>query len=85
MDITQLLVAEFVLFGVIITAIATIAVVVAKELFDRLENLEKDNRRLNELNLNLYYWTRRHIDLYYRYRREGAPDPEPLDWLEKEK
>ncbi len=38
---------------------------------DRLAAVETDYR-------DLWYYTRRLLDLYYRHRQPNAPDPEPL-------
>ncbi|MBK7823378.1 MAG: hypothetical protein IPJ61_20545 [Tessaracoccus sp.] len=42
-----------------------------KDVRERVAELETREQRL-------WAWARRHLDLYYRYRQPGAPDPEPL-------
>ncbi len=42
-----------------------------QDLRDRVTALETREQRL-------WAWARRHLDLYYRFRVAGAPDPEPL-------
>lgn len=47
-------------------------------LYSRLNWLEGELKGARVYNILLWEWARRHIDLYYRYRQEGAPDPEPI-------
>lgn len=57
--------------GVIIVGlIGTIGIVVGK-LYDRVARLERNYR-------NLWTYTRGLLDLYYRHRKAGAPNPPPL-------
>lgn len=58
-------------FAVVLVAGLGILGGIVGHLVKRLDRLEEGNRKL---------WTycRKLIDLYYRNRREGAPDPDPL-------
>lgn len=60
-----------VLAGVVITALLTVLSVVVAQLYKRVADLEDYNRRL-------WGHTRYLLDLYYRHRQPGAPDPAPL-------
>ena len=42
-----------------------------REIEKRLSEVENDNR-------TLWSYCRRLLDLYYRHRQPGAPDPDPL-------
>lgn len=48
------------------------------QLYSRIHKLETDIIKSRRYNRKMWVWARRHIDLYYRYRREGSPEPEPL-------
>lgn len=48
------------------------------QLFGRVHHLEEDVRRSQAHSRELWAYCRGIIDLYYRWRREGAPDPGPL-------
>lgn len=54
-------------FGVLIT-----------QLYVRVHRLEVQVLRARAYNRRLWLWARRHVDLYYRHRVEGAPDPDPI-------
>lgn len=47
-------------------------------LYSRLNGLEGELKGAHAYNILLWEWARKHIDLYYRFRREGSPDPEPI-------
>ena len=47
-------------------------------LFKRLNGLENRVRRSEEYNRRMWMWARRHVDMYYRHRKPGSPDPDPL-------
>lgn len=47
-------------------------------LYSRLSGLEGELKSARTYNILLWEWARKHIDLYYRYRQEGAPDPDPM-------
>lgn len=49
-----------------------------EELGDRVEKLEGDLRIEREYNRRLWDYCRRLLDLYYRHRTPGSPDPDPL-------
>lgn len=60
-----------ILAGVVITALLTVLSVVVAQLYTRVSNLEDYQRRL-------WAYARYLLDLYYRHRQPGAPDPVPL-------
>lgn len=46
--------------------------------YSRLNNLEENLKSARAYNLVLWEWARKQVDLYYRYRQDGAPDPDPI-------
>lgn len=56
--------------GIIAALLAILSGIVA-QLYGRVTRLESYNR-------DLWAYTRRVLDLYYRHRQPGAPDPDPL-------
>lgn len=64
---TELLAAAGGVIGVLLTALSVVVV----QLYRRVSGLEDYQRRL-------WGYTRYLLDLYYRHRRDGAPDPDPL-------
>lgn len=46
--------------------------------YTRLNGLEGELKGARAYNILLWEWARKHIDLYYRYRRDGSPDPDPI-------
>lgn len=44
----------------------------------RLSELEKRVAKAEGYNRRLWAYTRRLVDQYYRWRQDGAPDPDPL-------
>lgn len=59
-----------VLATLLVAGLSLLGVIVA-QLARRLDRLERDNRAL-------WAYCRRLLDLYYRHRQPGAPDPDPL-------
>lgn len=51
---------------------------VISDLRARVDVLEDDREKDRAYNRRLWEWARHHLDLYYRHRRDGAPDPEPI-------
>ncbi len=66
--------------GAVLILVGTLATIVAH----RLSELEKRIVKAESYNRRLWLWARAHIDLYYRWRRDGAPDPLPLPDEEKQ-
>lgn len=62
----------------IIVACITVGGVLLGHLYKRLNDVEIELRDARVYNLRMWSWARRHIELYYSYRREGSPDPEPI-------
>lgn len=58
------------LAALLVAGLSVLGVVVGV-LARRLDRLEEDNRKL-------WAYCRKLLDLYYRHRTLGAPDPEPL-------
>ena len=46
--------------------------------YSRLNSLEENLKSARAYNLVLWEWARKQVDLYYRYRQDGAPDPDPI-------
>lgn len=66
-------------------AVATVAVgalaligTLAGVVMHRLTTLERRVAQAESYNRRLWAWARRHLDLYYRHRTPGSPDPEPI-------
>lgn len=62
----------------IIVAGITVTGVLLGHFYTRLNGLEENLKNARNYNLLLWEWARKHIDLYYRYRQEDAPDPDPI-------
>lgn len=62
----------------IIVAGITVTGAFLGHLYTRLNGLEENLKSARTYNLLLWEWARKHLDLYYRYRQEGAPDPAPI-------
>lgn len=62
----------------IIVAGITVTGVLLGHFYTRLDALEGNLKSARAYNMLLWEWARNHIDLYYRYRRDGAPDPAPI-------
>ena len=52
--------------------------VLSGHILHRVNGLEDDLRDAQDFNRRLWHYTRRLLDLYYRHRAPGSPDPEPL-------
>lgn len=61
-------------FGAVL---ALVGVLIAR-LFERIAKLEGRLSTADDYNRVLWMWARTHIDLYYRHRKPGAPDPKPI-------
>lgn len=67
--------------GIIAAAVTLFAAVLALvgviigQMWARLSALEQRVEKAATYNRRLWEWARQHIDLYYRFRRDGAPDP----------
>lgn len=48
------------------------------QLYSRIGTVEAKLTKAEDYNRSLWAYCRRLIDLYYRHRRDGAPDPGPL-------
>lgn len=64
-------------FG-LIGALAGVVVHRLTDLENRVERAEARVVKAEKYNRRLWEWARKHIDLYYRHRRDGSPDPYPL-------
>lgn len=62
----------------IIVACISAAGVLIGNLYSRLNGLEGELKGARAYNILLWEWARKHIDLYYRYRRDDSPDPDPI-------
>lgn len=64
--------------GSVIVAVIAAGGVAIGHLWGRVHQLEDEVRRAREQNRGLWAYCRRLLDLYYRHRTPGSPDPEPL-------
>lgn len=67
--------------GVVFTLVSgLIGVLFARisHLEDRITKAEKATDCAEKYNRRMWEWARRHVDLYYTYRRAGSPDPDPI-------
>ncbi|MGC4106041.1 MAG: hypothetical protein QM753_06760 [Thermomicrobiales bacterium] len=62
----------------ITVAVVGLAGVLYGHLNGRINELDDDLKAARSYNQRLWAYCRRLMDLYYRNRRDGAPDPEPL-------
>ena len=46
--------------------------------YRRLDEVEAELEGVRAHNRRLWVWARKHLDLYYRHRSDGAPDPDPI-------
>ena len=72
------IVAMITLLGVIVTAVSTVFGIILKIMSDRIGEIEEESERVMGYNRRLWNWAREHLDLYYRYRKEGSPNPVPI-------
>ena len=70
---------------VVITALGTIVVAAITagggalgHVYKRLDEVEDELGRVRKQNRELWTWARKLLDLYYRHRSPGAPDPDPM-------
>lgn len=70
--------AVIALVGVAFAALLSLLGVFVGQLASRLAALEAKVDSATSYNRRLWEWARKHIDLYFRYRRDGAPDPDPI-------
>lgn len=52
--------------------------VLSGHILARVHGLEEQLDDMRQYNRELWTYTRRLLDLYYRHRRDGSPDPDPL-------
>ena len=52
--------------------------VLVAQLYARVQHLEAKVEQGQSYNRDLWAYCRRLLDLYYRHRRDGSPDPDPL-------
>lgn len=65
-------------FAVVSAALLSLAGVTYGLLFKRVAELERRVSRAESYNRRMWMWARRHVDLYYKHRKDGAPEPEPI-------
>lgn len=64
--------------SVVVAALLGLIGVLVGQLYARISKLETSVRTGQDYNRRLWLWARQHLDLYYRHRRDGAPDPAPI-------
>jgi len=62
----------------IATAVMAVFAALFAQLFGRVHHLEGQVRSTTAHSRELWAYCRALIDLYYRHRKDGAPDPGPL-------
>lgn len=68
----------YTVLGIVITALLSLVGILLGLLYARINRLEARLKRGERYNRAMWIWARKHIDLYYVWRKVGAPDPEPL-------
>ena len=64
--------------GAIVVAAIAAGVGALGHVYNRLDEVENELRLVRKQNRELWVWARKHLDLYYRHRGPGAPDPDPI-------
>ena len=64
--------------GAILVGVLSVGGVALSNISGRLDNVEEDLRRSRNYNHKLWAYCRKHLDMYYKWRKDGAPDPEPI-------
>ena len=64
--------------GAIVVAAIAADVSALEHVYKRLDEVEAELERVRTQNRRLWAWARKHLDLYYRHRTDGAPDPDPI-------
>lgn len=62
--------------GVIVSAVLTAFGAILGTVTKRITEIEEEQRDLESYNEELWVYTRFLLDLYYRWRRHDAPEPE---------
>lgn len=70
--------AALTVLGGVVVAVITAGGVALGHVYKRLSDVEAEVKSVKAQNRKLWLWARKHVDLYYRHRLEGAPDPDPL-------
>ena len=64
--------------GAIVVAAIAAGVGALGHVYRRLDEVEAELVRVHKQNRELWAWARKLLDLYYRHRGPGAPDPDPM-------
>ena len=64
--------------AVIAAAAITLIGVLSLHVLTRVHKLEEEIESAQDYNRRLWSYCRRLLDLFYRHRRDGAPDPDPV-------
>lgn len=62
----------------LLAALIAIVGVIIGQMWVRLAALEERVEKVTQQNRRLWLWARKHIDLYYTWRRPDAPDPDAI-------
>lgn len=62
----------------VMAAVITLFGVLYGHLYRQIDELRDELRAADAHNREMWAYCRRLLDLYYRHRRDGAPDPDPL-------
>lgn len=66
------------ILGVVATAVLTALVALVGTQAKRISEVEVRIDDAEAYNDELWEWGRGQLDMYYNYRKEGAPDPKPI-------
>ena len=64
--------------GVVITAVFSVLGVLISVQASRISQIEREVEDLDAYNDEMWEWCREQLDMYYRYRKDGAPNPKPI-------
>ncbi len=64
--------------GAILVAVLSFGGVTLGHLWSRVQNLEDQVKKARSQNRGLWRYCRDLLDLYYKHRTPGSPDPGPL-------
>lgn len=72
------MITDVIFISALLTSLATIFSIIVNILFKRIENIEVALKKSEDYNNTLWVWCRRHLDIYYQFRKPGSPEPDPL-------
>lgn len=64
--------------GTILATSITLIGVLSFHVLTRVHKLEEEVEEAQDYNHRLWWYCRRLLDMYYRHRSPGSPDPDPI-------